>query len=68
MAAQAAQRCRSCGAPVEWRRTAAGKWCPYDAGTATSHFTTCPDAKDWSRRTPAKQAKERAAVPEAGSR
>ena len=43
------QRCRSCGAPVEWRKTPTGKWCPYDAGTETSHFQTCPDAKRWSR-------------------
>jgi hypothetical protein len=45
-----AQRCRSCGAPVEWRKTAKGRWCPYDAGTETSHFQTCPDAKRWTKR------------------
>jgi hypothetical protein len=46
----AEQRCRSCGAPVEWRKTPAGKWCPYDAGTDTSHFQTCPQAKAWSKK------------------
>jgi hypothetical protein len=45
-----AQRCRSCGAPVEWRKTANGKWCPYDAGTERSHFQTCRDAKRWTKR------------------
>jgi hypothetical protein len=45
----AVERCRSCGAPVEWRLTPAGKRCPYDAGTETSHFQTCPDAKRWTK-------------------
>ena len=47
------QRCRSCGAPVIWAKTAAGKDCPYDAdaqgnNSGVSHFTTCPEASDWS--------------------
>lgn len=46
------EHCRSCGAPVEWRKTAKGRWCPYDAGTEVSHFETCPDAARWSKRTP----------------
>lgn len=54
---KATERCRSCGAPVEWRRTANGKWCPYDAGTETSHFQTCPDAQKWSKRTPPQQGR-----------
>lgn len=44
-----ASRCRSCGAPVEWRMTAAGKRSPYDLD-GTSHFATCPDAARWRRR------------------
>lgn len=53
------ERCRSCGAAVEWRKTAAGKPCPYDAGTDTSHFQTCPQAKDWTKK-PAKDETDEA--------
>jgi hypothetical protein len=46
--------CRSCGAIVWWGRTAAGKRCPFDvvdgARTAITHFSTCPEAKQWTRR------------------
>jgi hypothetical protein len=64
--------CRSCGAPIEWRRTVNGKAMPIDAVPTpsgnlvidghkvraatedekvvphllyTSHFATCPDAR-----------------------
>lgn len=49
-------RCRSCSAPVWWGTTAAGKSCPfnYDLVTATatreSHFRTCPQASQHSKR------------------
>ena len=48
------EHCRSCGAPVWWGRTAKGKACPLDVQsgerTAVSHFSTCPQAKDWTKR------------------
>ena len=49
-------RCRSCGVPIYWARTAAGKLCPYDidfnnVASTQSHFTTCPDARGWTKRT-----------------
>lgn len=48
------QHCRSCGALVWWGKTGKGKPCPFDvvdgARTAISHFSTCPDAKQWSKR------------------
>lgn len=42
-------RCRSCRAEVMWVTTAAGKRMPIDRD-GTSHFATCPDAKDWRRK------------------
>lgn len=46
--------CRSCGAPIWWGKTPAGKRNPFDvqgdARTAVTHFSTCPQAKDWSKR------------------
>jgi DNA-directed RNA polymerase subunit RPC12/RpoP len=45
-------RCRACGQAIEFRLTAAGRWCPYDAGTDVSHFRTCPEARRFSRRAP----------------
>jgi len=50
--------CSSCGAPIVWFRTKAGKKMPVDAGTTkptdaehqldlkrhVSHFATCPNA------------------------
>lgn len=55
------QYCRSCGAAIEWRLTPAGKRCPYDAGTETSHFGTCPDAKRWTKKPAAAAAAQRIA-------
>jgi hypothetical protein len=47
-------QCRSCGALIWWGRTAAGKRCCFDvvdgARTAITHFSTCPDARGWSKR------------------
>jgi len=43
------QKCRSCGAPIEWVKTDAGKWMPVDPD-GTSHFATCPDAEKWRKR------------------
>lgn len=58
-------RCRSCGATVWWGETKNGKRCPYDAHlmgvdrdtldpvyerTDISHFQTCVDAKQWTKR------------------
>lgn len=48
------ERCRSCGAAIVWGKTAKGKPCPFDVVgmrvTDVSHFTTCPQAKQWSRQ------------------
>ena len=56
------QRCRSCGAPIWWGVTAGGRRCPFDVHlaetswtrgaaerTAITHFSTCPDARGWSK-------------------
>jgi hypothetical protein len=48
------ERCRSCQARVWWGKTAAGKSNPFDVvdgkRTAVTHFSTCRDARDWSKR------------------
>ena len=45
--------CRSCHAPIAWGDSPSGKRTPYDVvdghPTNVSHFTSCPDAKTWSR-------------------
>jgi hypothetical protein len=51
--------CRSCGGRIWWGRTAAGKRCPFDVHiedltrpvrTTITHFSTCPDARNWGKR------------------
>lgn len=51
--------CASCGAGMVWVRTAAGKAMPLSLATveerdgqrwALSHFSDCPDAREWSKR------------------
>ena len=58
-------RCRSCAAPIWWGTTAKGKRCPFDVHTLdsvdvvasnTSHFRTCKDARDWTRKPTAREA------------
>jgi hypothetical protein len=48
------EHCRSCGAAVWWGKTAGGKWNPFDVQdgerTRVTHFSTCPDAKRWSKK------------------
>lgn len=48
------EQCRSCGAAIWWAKTKNGKSCPYDVidgvATDTSHFSTCRDARQWTRR------------------
>lgn len=45
-------KCKSCGAPIKWGRTSAGRKCPVDAepeelsGVFESHFVTCPNADE----------------------
>lgn len=41
--------CQSCGAVIVWETTPAGKACPYDL-SGRSHFTTCPYAREHSKR------------------
>lgn len=55
-------KCRSCGAPIVWFKTSAGKKIPVDAATVepedqqlqlprhVSHFATCPDADKFRRK------------------
>ena len=46
--------CRSCGAEMYFGVTAKGRRCPFDIQdgepTETSHFTSCPQARAWSRK------------------
>lgn len=47
--------CRSCGKPVYFSFTGAGKRAPFDVDSDGNpsrviHFTTCPDAKRWTKR------------------
>lgn len=56
-------RCSSCGAPIVWFRTRAGKKMPVDASSCEptdaehqldlsrhrSHFSTCPEADNWRK-------------------
>jgi hypothetical protein len=59
MATYLLERCRSCGAPVAWGKTKNGKACPYNVvngqPTEESHFRTCPQAKDWSKKVTKKE-------------
>lgn len=50
--------CRSCGAAILWKRLETGRAIPLSVATiqphsgkkwALSHFSDCPDAKDWGR-------------------
>ena len=43
------ERCRSCGAEVEWKRTEKGRWTPANPD-GTPHWATCPNAKDWRKK------------------
>lgn len=41
-------KCRSCGAAIQWGELK-GRPHPYNPD-GTSHFSDCPQAKDWRRR------------------
>lgn len=41
--------CRACKAPIEWWYTPNEKKIPMDHGTATPHWSTCPNAEDFRR-------------------
>lgn len=41
--------CRSCGDPVMWATTPAGKRAPLNQD-GVSHFATCPQASTWRRK------------------
>lgn len=53
-------RCRSCGCGIAWIKTPKGANMPIDLQTSrtepdghvtyASHFGTCPQAKDWSKK------------------
>ena len=59
----AVNKCKSCGAEIEWMRTPAGKLMPVSVATGLSHFQDCPQAKDWSKSNGPKKSKP-AAVPQ----
>lgn len=42
------EACRSCGATVEWAKTANGKSTPMDLD-GTPHWARCPQAATWRR-------------------
>ena len=42
--------CRSCGAPIYWSVTAAGRRVPIAVATGESHFRDCRDARAWSKK------------------
>ena len=48
------EACRSCGAAIWFGKTANGKSNPFDVvgreRTAITHFSTCPDARGWSKK------------------
>lgn len=42
--------CKKCGEPIEWRQINTNnglRWLPFDYGTDTSHFETCPYAQEF---------------------
>lgn len=43
-------KCKSCDADIYWGKTATGKPNPYDWGTEASHFTTCHNASQHSKK------------------
>jgi hypothetical protein len=55
-----AHRCRSCGEPIRWERTPAGKHAPISLASGESHFVDCPQRRDWRKREPSVPARTRA--------
>lgn len=47
-----ATNCRSCGKPIEFVRTAAGKLNPVSLETGASHFIDCPQRREWRKEQP----------------
>ena len=45
--------CRGCGADIEWWVTPKNKKMPMDFGTATPHWSTCPNRDDLKTNTSA---------------
>jgi hypothetical protein len=54
----AVRACASCGAPITWVETAAGKAIPLTVASirtidgaryGMTHFTTCPHAREWRK-------------------
>lgn len=41
--------CRGCKADIEWWATPRGKMMPVNPGTATPHWSTCPNADDFRK-------------------
>jgi len=42
-------KCKACQADIEWWHTPNGKKIPMDHGTATPHWSTCPNAEDFRK-------------------
>lgn len=40
--------CKSCGVPINWVKTKAGKFMPLELN-GTPHWATCPDAKKFKK-------------------
>jgi hypothetical protein len=50
--------CKKCGAAIEWWTTPRNKKMPVDHGTATPHWSSCPNADDFrADKNPAPTAK-----------
>lgn len=43
-------RCRSCQAPIEFRRTPSGKLEPVSLLTGETHWADCPQSREWRKR------------------
>ncbi len=46
--------CRSCGEPIAWVITDAGKRMPVELSSRESHFARCPQATKWRKPAPPK--------------
>jgi hypothetical protein len=45
-------KCRSCGAPIEFVRTQAGKLTPVRADSGEPHWIDCPQRRSWRKGGP----------------
>ena len=50
-------KCKGCGVDIEWWTTPRGKKMPCDFGTATPHWSTCPNRDEFKAEAPAGSSK-----------